>query len=56
MRIRGLLHASIEGLLIAAGQNLKRFLMATRWGRHHAACGGLLALPREPWQLSAVNG
>jgi len=29
VRIRGLLHASIEGLLIAAGQNLKRFLDAT---------------------------
>jgi len=46
VRIRGLLHASIEGLLIAAGQNLKRFLVATRRGRRHAPGGSLLALPR----------
>ncbi len=56
LRLRGLLSANIEGLLIAAGQNLKRFLAATGWGRRHAPCGSLLALPREPGRLAAVSG
>ena len=56
LRLRGLLNANIQGLLIAAGQNLKRFLAATGWGRRHAPCGSLVALPREPGQLSAVSG
>jgi transposase len=56
LRLRGLMNANIQGLLIAAGQNLKRFLAATGWGRRHAPCGGLLALPREPWRLSALSG
>ena len=29
LRLRGLMNANIQGLLIAAGQNLKRFLAAT---------------------------
>jgi transposase len=56
LRLRGLLNANIQGLLIAAGQNLKRFLAATGWGRRQAPCGGLLALPRESAGLSAVSG
>ena len=56
LRLRGLLNANIQGLLIAAGQNLKRFLAATGWGRRHAPCGSLVALPREPGRLSAVSG
>jgi transposase len=32
-RLRGLENVNIEGMLIAAGQNLKRFLAATGWGR-----------------------
>jgi hypothetical protein len=32
LRLRGLLNANIQGLLIAAGQNLKRLLAATGWG------------------------
>ena len=56
LRLRGLMNANIQGLLIAAGQNLKRFLAATGWGRRHAPCGSLLALPREPGRLSAVYG
>jgi hypothetical protein len=52
-RRRGLENVNIEGLLIATGQNLKRFLAATGWGRRHASCGSLLAVPREPrWLLS----
>jgi hypothetical protein len=55
-RRRRLENVNIEGLLIAAGQNLKRFLAATGWGRCHAPCGSLLALPREPWRPSVVFG
>jgi hypothetical protein len=43
-RRRGLANVNIEGLLIAAGQNLKRWLVATGWGGRHAPCGNLLAL------------
>ena len=52
-RLRGLENVNTEGLLVAAGQNLKRFLAATGWGRRRAPCGGLVALPREPWRLAA---
>jgi hypothetical protein len=55
LRLRGLLNANILGLLMAAGQNPKRFLAATGWGRRHAPCGSLLALPAEPGRLSAVH-
>ena len=54
LRLRGLLNANIQGLLIAAGQNLKRFLAATGWGRRHAPCGSLLALPVESGRTSAL--
>ena len=53
LRLRGLTNANIQGLLVAAGQNLKRFLSATGWGRRHAPCGSLVTLPREPQRLSA---
>jgi Transposase DDE domain len=56
LRLRGLLNANIQGLLIAAGQNLKRFLAATGWGRRNAPCGTFLALPAEPGRLSAAYG
>ena len=56
LRLRGLLNANIQGLLIAAGQNLKRFLAAMGWGRRHAPCGCLVALPRNLQALSAVSG
>jgi hypothetical protein len=56
LRLRGLLDANIQGLLIAAGQNLKRLLAATGWGRRHARCGSLLALPLEPFRRSLVYG
>jgi hypothetical protein len=32
-RLRGLKKVNIEGLFIAAGQNLKRLLSAKGWGR-----------------------
>ena len=43
-RLRGLMKVNTESLLTAAGQNLKRWLVATGWGRRHAPCGAL-ALP-----------
>jgi len=55
-RLRGLENVNMEGLLIAAGQNLKRFLAATGWGRRHAPCGSLVALPKRPWRAAAVCG
>jgi transposase len=55
-RLRGLENVNIEGLLVAAGQNLKRFLATTGWGMRHAPCGSLVAVPGEPQRLSAVSG
>jgi hypothetical protein len=52
-RRRGLENVNIEGLLVAAGQNLKRWLAATGWGRYHVPCGSLVALPRGSGQLAA---
>jgi hypothetical protein len=56
LRLRGLLNANIQGLLIAAGQNLKHFLAASGWGRRNAPCGSLVALPRELQRVSAISG
>ena len=56
LRLRGLMNANIQGLLIAAGQNLKRFLAASGWGRRHAPCGSLVALTRDPQRLAAIFG
>jgi hypothetical protein len=56
LRLRGLLNANIQGLLIATGQNLKRFLAATGWGRRNAPCGSLVALPVKPGRLSTAYG
>ena len=55
-RLRGLENVNIQGLLVAAGQNLKRLLAATGWGQRHAPLGSLVALPMGPWRLSAVYG
>jgi transposase len=56
LRLRGLMNVNIQGLLVAAGQNLKRFLAASGWGRRHAPCGSLVALPSELGQFSAAYG
>jgi transposase len=55
-RLRGLTNVNIEGLLVAAGQNLKRFLAATGWGRRHAPCGILVALPKDERRLTVAYG
>lgn len=41
-------NVNIEGLLVAAVQNLKRFLSTTGWGRHHAPSRSLMARPMPP--------
>jgi transposase len=51
-RLRGLQRVNMEGLLIAAGQNLKRWLSATGWGRRHGPSGSLLALDRAATPLA----
>ena len=48
-RLRGLPNVNMEGLLIATGQNLKRWLAATGWGRRHGPAGSLLAAPQAFW-------
>ena len=55
-RLRGLANVNVEGLLVAAGQNLKRFLAATGWGRRRAPCGSLVALLGQPRAVAALFG
>jgi hypothetical protein len=40
-RLRGLWKVNCEGVLVAAGQNLKRWLTAMGWGRRHGPAGSL---------------
>jgi hypothetical protein len=42
-RLRGLPKVDIEALWIATGQNLKRWLTASGWGRRHGPAGSLAA-------------
>lgn len=42
-RLRGLENVNIEALLIASGQNLKRWLAETSWGRRWGPAGALTA-------------
>ncbi|HVG97642.1 MAG TPA: transposase [Chloroflexota bacterium] len=42
-RLRSLAKVTTETLPCAAGQNLKRWLVATGWGRRYAACGAQTA-------------
>ena len=44
-RLRGLWKVNCEGLLIAAGQNLKRWLTKTGWGRRHGPAGSRACAP-----------
>jgi transposase len=54
-RLRGLWKVNTEAALIAAGQNLKRWLCKAGWGRRHAPCGSLLALPKPLLLPAAVR-
>jgi len=40
-RLRGLHNVNIQGLLVASGQNLKRYLAARGWGRRSGPTGSL---------------
>jgi transposase len=42
-RLRGLVNVNIEALLVASGQNLKRWLATTDWGRRWGPAGALTA-------------
>ncbi len=53
-RLRRFENVNIDGLLVAASENLKRFLAATDWGRRHAPCGSPVVLPRKQWRLVAA--
>jgi len=53
-RLRGLRKVNTEALLVAAGQNLKRYLAATGWGRRHAPSGAL-QLPQQLPQWPATQ-
>ena len=44
-----------EALLVAAGQNLKRWLAKAGWGRRHGPQGSLLALPLQPPTLLFIG-
>lgn len=44
-RLRGLQNVNIEGLLVATGQNLKRYLAARGWGCRWGPSGALGAAP-----------
>ena len=50
-RLRGLDNVNMEALLVAAGQNLKRWLVARGWGRRHGPQGSLLVPPLPPARL-----
>ncbi|MBV9280786.1 MAG: IS1182 family transposase [Chloroflexi bacterium] len=52
-RLRGLESVNIEGLLVAAGQNLKRYLAAKGWGRRWGPRAPLLAGSAPSW--SAIS-
>ena len=54
-RLRGLANVNMEALLVAAGQNLKRWLVARGWGRRHGPQGSLLALPLRPATLRFLS-
>jgi len=53
-RLRGLEQVNIEALLVAAGQNLKRWLARTGWGRRHGPQESLLA--RRTCSRAAMDG
>jgi transposase len=54
-RLRGLKQVNMEGLLVAAGQNLKRYLAATGWGRRHGPMGSCsAALLAGQWPVAPV--
>ena len=54
-RLRGLVNVNIEALLVAAGQNLKRWLRTTGWGHRWGPAGCLLGLTEQRILVSATS-
>jgi hypothetical protein len=54
-RLRGLANVNIEALLVASGQNLKRWLAATGWGRRWGPARALTAPPTQQIALSPAR-
>jgi hypothetical protein len=52
-RLGRLWRVNTEALLVAAGQNLKRWLARTGWGRRHGPCGSLAF---SPFMLAPTTG
>jgi transposase len=52
-RLRGLENVNMEALLVATGQNLKRWLAKAGWGRRQGPQGSLLARPAGPMAVVA---
>ncbi len=50
-RLRGLHNVNMHGLLVASGQNLKRYLAAKGWGRRSGPTGSLNSLTRPAIDL-----
>ena len=50
-RLRGLWKVNSEALLVATGQNLKRWLSQARWGRHDGPARSLTLSPVLPASL-----
>jgi len=53
-RLRRLWRVNCEALLVAAGQNLKRWLSRTAWGRRHGPRGNLALSPLVLWTATAT--
>ena len=54
-RLRGLDNVNMEALLVATGQNLKRWLAKAGWGRRHGPQGSLLARSTTPVRAAAAS-
>ena len=55
-RLRGLANVNMEGLLVAAGQNLKRLLSRSGWGRHPWPNGAAGPAPPAPSPMPTFGG
>ena len=54
-RLRRLWRVNTEALLVAAGQNLKRWLTKTGWGRRHGPAGSLALSPSRRVRSELAN-
>jgi hypothetical protein len=54
-RLRGLDNVNMEALLVATGQNLKRWLAKAGWGRRHGPQGSLLVRSTAPVRAATAS-